>query len=284
MCLCDGEVEKFNCLLNDVCRISQIICVLKTDVTDDTWKYLYIFQHVNRIYAHASASHTRCTACRQRPGENIRLVDILCVCVCVSWRIKLGIIETHDSIPYKLLDKGLRFFFIHPYAHIPLPPFFLKASFDFDPNTSPRETSLSESVPISLSCSLLPPPPLLHPLFFYPSSPPLLMSNCWLSPAVLQSAWKHTHGGEEIYPPRTKKAGKRGNCLFQLLCHFLSYSVIWIFPSSHSGSTSTSGFISASRCFLWQPNSSSFAPVEAPVIWTVDNSPQTFAPANGLKR
>lgn len=102
------------------------------------------------------------------------------------------------------------------------------------------------------------------------------MSNCWLSRAVLQSAWKHTHDGEEIYPPRTKKAGKRGNCLFQLLCHFLSYSIIWIFPSSHSGSTSTSGFISASRCFLWQPNSSSFAPAEAPVIWTVDNSPQTL--------
>lgn len=85
---------------------------------------------------------------------------------------------------------------------------------------------------------------------------------------------KHSHGGEEIYPPRTNKAGNRGKLslpiplsLSLLLCN------LNFFPSSHSCSTSTSGFISASRCRLWQPNS--FARVEAPVIWAVDNSTQT---------
>lgn len=88
---------------------------------------------------------------------------------------------------------------------------------------------------------------------------------------------KHSHGGEEIYPPRTKRAGKRGNCLFQLLCHFFffSYSVIWIFPSSHSGSTSSSRFISASAFFDSLPLSHHLRHLWFEVV-DVYNLPQTL--------
>ena len=118
-------------------------------------------------------------------------------------------------------------------------------------HTSPRETSLSEPVPISLPCSLL--SPSAHPLCSILSLSILLvlfssLSNCWLSPAVLQSAWKNTLmvGKKFIHPVQNKaRKKKKGNCLFQLLCHFLSYSVIWIFPSSHSCGASTSGVYTA---------------------------------------
>lgn len=58
--------------------------------------------------------------------------------MCMCCRIKLGIIETHDSIPYKLLDKEL----IHPYTHIPLLLYFHKASFDFDFESVPPPSKI----------------------------------------------------------------------------------------------------------------------------------------------
>lgn len=56
------------------------------------------------------------------------------MCVCVSWRIKLRIIETHDRIPYKLLDKGLGIFFLFIPTPTPLSLLFpLKQASSFDP-------------------------------------------------------------------------------------------------------------------------------------------------------
>lgn len=182
--------------------------------------------------------HT-CTSRRRRPRKNARLVDILHVCQCVSWRIKMRIIKTLDCIPYKFLDKKLSFFF---YSSLrPLLSFLPWSKPQVWSHTPPWETSLSEDVPISH--------PTLHPLFsplsFTTSSPHSLIAR--LSPAVLQSAWKknkHSHSWEEMYPAQTMKAGKRGNCLFHLLRHSLSYSIIRIFPFFHSGGTSTSRFLS----------------------------------------
>lgn len=87
--------------------------------------------------AHVSASHTH-TCMHGMQAETRGKYKIsghsvtvsVCVCACVSWRIKLRIIETHDSIPYKLLDKGLRVFYSSLRPH-PSPSFLPSSKFRF---------------------------------------------------------------------------------------------------------------------------------------------------------
>lgn len=157
------------------------------------------------------SSHTAQHACRDL-GENIRCTFCACVAVCMCWRMKLRIIESHDRTPYKLLD-----FFIHPYTHIPLTPFFLKASFDFDP-TLHHERHLCQS----LCLSRLDPPPLHPPpnpptpFSIWPSSPHWLIAGSALlrfsQHGKTLSSW-----GRNVSTPYIQSWEKR---------HFLSYSLI----------------------------------------------------------
>lgn len=154
--------------------------------------------HLKCRFTHYCLSHS--TAFKHRSRKNIRLVYIVCVYVmCMCWKDEVGIIHTHDSIPYKLLDKGFRFFFYSSLTHPLLPPFFFKASFDFDP-TLHHERHLCQRL-----CPPRSPAPPLLPTFY----PDLLssLSNCWLSPAALQSAWKNTLtvGKKFIHPVQAKQ-------------------------------------------------------------------------------
>lgn len=133
----------------------------------------------------------------------------MCV-VRLCWRIKLGIIETHDSIPNKLLNKGLGFFSIHPHTHTRLLLFFLKAVFEFDP-TLHRERRLCQSLCLSHSPALC-----LHHYTASSFYTPLLssMSNCLLGPAELQSAWRTLSQWGRNVPRLKNKARKRKNWPF----------------------------------------------------------------------
>lgn len=90
--------------------------------------------------------------------------------------------------------------FVHPYTHTHPPP-IAQTTFDFDP-TLLLERQICWSQCISPSSSPHPPPSA--PTFFpdHPSS----LSNCWLSPAVLQSAWENSLpvGEKFIHPTQTK--------------------------------------------------------------------------------
>lgn len=106
------------------------------------------------------------------------------MCVCVSWRIKLGIIETHDSIPYKLLDKGLCFFFFNSSLR-PLP--------------SPSSLPYSKPqvlIPLSTTrdifvraCAYLPPHALSS--FFPPPSFKTSSPHCLIAGSVLLCFSQH---------------------------------------------------------------------------------------------
>lgn len=196
------------------------------------------------------------------------------MCVCVSWRIKLRIIETHDRIPYKLLDKGLGIFFLFIPTPTPLSLLFpLKQASSFDP-TLHHERHLCQRLCLSPTPrSIL----FFSLLSFKTSSPHCLIAGsvllCFSQHEKKPPKKKHPHGGEEMHPAQTKRAGKRGNGLLRSLCHSLSDSIIRIFPSSHSGSTTTSRFISP--IFFYGQILNLATVVEAHTIWTLYNLAQT---------
>lgn len=135
--------------------------------------------HLKCRFAHYCLPHS--TAFKQRSRKNIRLVYIVCVYVmCMCWKDEVGIIHTHDSIPYKLLDKGFRFFFYSSLTHPLLPPFFFKASFDFDP-TLHHERHLCQSL-----CPPRSPAPPCFPLSIQTSSP-----HCLIAGSVLLRFSQH---------------------------------------------------------------------------------------------
>lgn len=83
----------------------------------------------------------------------------------MCWKDEVGIIHTHDSIPYKLLDKGFRFFFIHL-----LPtPFSLLSSLKLALILIPHFTT--RDIFVRVCAHLAPLPPLAS---HFLSRPPLL--------------------------------------------------------------------------------------------------------------
>lgn len=158
----------------------------------------------------------------------------------------------------QIRDSG--FFFIHPYTHILLPPFFLKASFDFDPILH-HERHLCQSLCLSRSPALCTTPPLHRRrppssslslfLSFQPSSP-----HCLIAGSVLLCFSQHgktlSRWGRNLSASYKQSWEKRKLSLpIPLSLSLLLCNLNFTPPLTHAV-TSTSGFISASRCFLWQ--------------------------------
>lgn len=169
------------------------------------------------------------------------------MCACVSWRIKLGIIETHDSIPYKLLDKGLGLFFYSSLRPLPTPSFL--------PYSKPQVLiphSTTGDIFVR-ACAYLPPHALasFFPLLSFKTSSP----HCLIAGSVLLCFSQHEKNtltvGKKCIQLEQRQLEKEGKLSppfalsFSLLLYNQNFPLLSL--------PSTSRFISAFR----ETNSSS---------------------------